>query len=186
MNEEIGTLPALKSLGKLADLRPVVVVDTREQDPLPIVRLPVVREALRAGDYSFRGGEEYFAVERKSIADLVGCCVDSNRERFEWELHRLRGFHFRRLLVIGSHAAIERGEYRSQMRPKAVLATLSAFEARYAIPVVYAATPDEGATLVEHWVYWSAREIVVSANILLQQTQSAESVSPPPEAEGTP
>lgn len=65
---------------------------TREQLPRPFKRLASVRATLTSGDYSFRGGEELFAVELKSIADLVACCVGENRERFFRELHRLRGF----------------------------------------------------------------------------------------------
>ena len=64
--DELGTLPALKSLGKLADLRPVVIIDSREQDPLPIKRLETVRAGLQSADYSFLGGEHLFGVERKS------------------------------------------------------------------------------------------------------------------------
>jgi hypothetical protein len=38
------------------------------------------------------GLEELFVIERQSIADLVGCCIGESRERFERELHRLRGY----------------------------------------------------------------------------------------------
>ena len=44
-------LPALKHLGDLAQTRPVVVVDSREQDPLPIHRLLAVVGTLQNGDY---------------------------------------------------------------------------------------------------------------------------------------
>jgi len=37
------TLPALKSLSDLADMQPVVIVDTREQEPLPLRRFPAIR-----------------------------------------------------------------------------------------------------------------------------------------------
>jgi hypothetical protein len=33
------TLPALRSLGDLAGAEPVIIIDTREQDPLPFSRL---------------------------------------------------------------------------------------------------------------------------------------------------
>ena len=72
---DLPTLPALKKLGKLADLRPVVIIDSREQTPLPIQRLETVRSGLQTADYSFVGGEQVFGVERKSIDDLVGCCM---------------------------------------------------------------------------------------------------------------
>lgn len=75
--KEIPALPA----GNLAGVRPVIVIDTREQAPLPFSRLAVERGTLVSGDYSFRGGEELFAVERKSIPDLVACCAGDNRDR---------------------------------------------------------------------------------------------------------
>jgi len=166
--DEIPNLPALRGLGKLADLRPVIVVDSREQAPLLFTRLPSVRGTLRSGDYSALGIEEHCAIERKSVADLISCFVDSNRDRFENELHRLRGFHFRRLLIVGTRGEIERGEYRSHLNPKAALNTLSAFEVRYGVPVVFIPTPEEAARQVESWIWWSAREVVSSANDLLR------------------
>ncbi len=161
-------LPALRHLGDLADARPCVIVDTREQDPLPIARLPVMRAGLLTGDYSVAGLEALFAVERKSIADLVSCCAASNRERFENELHRLRGFRFRRLLIIGSRAEIEAGAYRSSIRPAAVLGTLAAFEARYDCPVVFEPDPEAAARRVESWAWYAAREAVETVNAMLR------------------
>src|SRR6266404_4010 len=125
------TLPAPRGLPKLAELRPVIVIDTREQTPLAFHRLPSVQGTLQSGDYSVAGLEELFAVERKSIADLVACCMGENRQRLERELHRLRGFKFARLLIVGSEAEITTHRYRSNASPKAVLHTVRAFEARY-------------------------------------------------------
>ena len=141
-------LPALRSLGELADARPCIIVDTREQEPLPIERLPVARAGLYTGDYSVAGMEHVFAVERKSIPDLVSCCAASNRERFENELHRLRGFRFRRLLIVGDRADIEAGNYRSNIRPASVLGSLAAWEVRYSVPVVFEPTPEAAARRV--------------------------------------
>lgn len=143
MTDDFPTLPALKGLGDLAGLRPVLVTDTREQLPLPFKRLASVRATLTSGDYSFRGGEELFAVERKTVADLVGCCVGENRERFFREMYRLRGYRFKRLLVVGTRDEIEAGTDRSDLSPKVVLTTLSAIEARFDTPVVFAATPTD-------------------------------------------
>ncbi len=168
-----GILPALRHLGELADLHPAVIVDTREQDPLPIRRLPVIRAALQSGDYSAAGMEDQFAVERKSIPDLVGCCMGENRERFERELHRLRGFRFKRLLIVGSRAAIEAGAYRSTIRPAAVLASLAAWECRYDVPPVFADTPEAAGALVESWAWWYCREAVEGVNGLLRGIRTA-------------
>ena len=162
-------LPALKHLGGLAARLPVVIVDTREQEPLPISRLPTIRAGLYTGDYSVAGLETLFAIERKSIEDLVSCCCSSARERFEHELHRLRGYRFKRLLVIGQRAEIELHRYRSTITPAAVLGSLAAFEVRYDLPVVWADTPTAAAALVECWTWYFAREAVQGVNNLFRQ-----------------
>jgi len=136
-----------------------IVIDTREQEPLPFREsVETCRGTLYSGDYSAAGCESIFAIERKSIPDLVSCCAGQNRERFEHELHRLRGYWFARLLVIGSVEAISSGEYRSKVHPNAVLGTLAAFEVRY-IPVVFAPTPEAGARLVLKWATYFLREL---------------------------
>lgn len=172
--ESLPALPALRHLGDLADLRPTIVVDTREQDPLPICRLPSVRGTLTSGDYSVAGLEDLFAVERKSIPDLVSCCVGENRERLERELHRLRGCRFARLLIVGTREEIEGGCYRSKIKPAAVLHSLAAWEARFGVPVVFLPTPEAAAEQVEAWAYWFAREAVTSANGLLRANRAAK------------
>lgn len=161
------TLPARKTLNKLADLAPVIVIDTREQTPLRFTRLQALRATLPTGDYSFVGGHDLLAIERKSVADLVGCCMGNNRDRFFRELHRLRGFAFRRLLIVGTREEIETGQYRSAIKPRSVFATLAAIEARFDVPVVFAPDPEAAAWQVEEWVWWYAREIVLCANNLL-------------------
>lgn len=137
---------------------PTIIVDTREQAPLPFTRLESIRGTLYSGDYSARGFEGVFAIERKSLDDLAGCCIASERERFGNELHRLRGYRFKRLLIIGTAADIEAGSYRSRIVPAAIFGTLAAIEARYDVPVVFAADPAEGGRMVETWAAYYARE----------------------------
>jgi ERCC4-type nuclease len=161
------TLPGLRGLAKLADCQPKIVIDSREQSPLVFTRLKAVTGTLYSGDYSIRGLEDQFAVERKSLDDLANCCLGSNRERFEHELHRLRGYQFKRLLVVGSREDIAAGRYYSKISSKSVLSTLGAFEIRY-LPVVFAATPQEAAAIVERWGWYFSREVVQTANRLLR------------------
>ena len=169
-------LPALKGLCRLSDCSPIVAIDTREQTPLVFSRLQSVRGTLITGDYSVAGLEELFAVERKSIEDLTACCVGENRERFERELHRLRGYHFARLLVIGSRGEIEMQRYRSKISPKSVLGSLGAWEVRY-LPVVFAATPQEASQLIERWVWYYSREVVQRANALWRGCSAEQLIS---------
>jgi len=156
--------PEQQPRAKSDDWQPRILIDTREQDPLPIATYPTERGTLNSGDYSFAGGEHLFAVERKSIPDLVQS-VTAERERFIRELERLRGYRFARLLVIGWPGQIEQGQYRGRTPPKVIMHTLHSFEAKY-LPVVWARTPQEGAELVQRWAFWFARSLVEAAKVI--------------------
>jgi ERCC4-type nuclease len=152
------------------DPMPTLIVDTREQDPLPFPRLNSVRAGLLSGDYSILGAEHHFAIERKSIADLVAS-VRPERERFERELHRLRGFNFARLLIVGSEDDILRGRFQSRMSPRSVLASLRAFEIRYSLPVVWEPDPESAARRVEVWACWFCYDLARSFNAVSKASQ---------------
>jgi hypothetical protein len=81
---------------------------------------------------------------RSLIPDLVACWA-AERERFERELHRLRGYRFKRLLVVGTERDVLEGRYRSRITPAAVLGSLGAFEVRYDVPVVFLPHPGAGS-----------------------------------------
>ena len=141
-----------------------IIIDNREQVMLPFAdNVKTERGTLYSGDFSVKGLEHLFSVERKSVSDLVGS-LTSGRERFERELHRLRGFRFKRLLVVGSRSDIVGGNYRSKATPKSILASLNAFEVRYDIPVVFA-SEKAAAELVVRWCYWFARETQKDGNL---------------------
>lgn len=143
---------------------PTIVTDSREQTPLRFANLPTVAGALVSGDYSICGLEDRFAIERKSPADLVGS-VGRERDRFGRELHRLRGFDFARLLVVGTPAdvvAVCRG-----MNPRAVFASLAAIEAR-GIPIVWQPDPTAAASWVERAAWWFYRESLKPAGLKLE------------------
>ena len=150
----------------LAGTSPTIIVDTREQCPLIFERLESRPGTLQSGDYSVAGLQDLFSIERKTVSDLVGCCMGENRERFERELQRLRGYRFKRLLVVGSEAEILAGQYHSNIKPQAVMATLGAFEARYDVPVVFRHTPELAAAQIERWAFWFSREMVEVVNNL--------------------
>lgn len=173
---EFPPLPALRHLGDMADRLPVVIVDTRERDPLPIRRLPTVRGTLYTADYSVSGMEHLFGVERKSLDDLAGCCLKTQRDRFEHELHRLRGFRFKRLLVIGTPDQVKAGQYVSRIKPASIFGTLHAFEVRYDCPIIWQPDPEAAARAVEVWAWYFAREAVTTCNDLFRRASQEAAV----------
>jgi DNA excision repair protein ERCC-4 len=132
---------------------PIIITDTREQRPLTFQHLASEPGALQSGDYSIRGLEHDFAIERKSIADLCQS-VTRGRERFERELLRLRGFHFARVLIVGSPHEVQATAHNA----KAVFSSLTAMETRWNVPVVWEPSPELAARLVERWVWFFWRE----------------------------
>ena len=161
----------------MIEVQPTVIIDTREQQPLPLVRFPVERGTLTTGDYSFVGGEHWFAIERKSIPDLIQS-LTSERERFTRELERLRGYRFARLLVIGSEEAIATKQYRGCANPKAMMHSIYSIEAKF-VPVVFAPTPEAGAQLVERCIFWTARAAIETARKISPHSLPSRSTKRP-------
>jgi DNA excision repair protein ERCC-4 len=158
---------------------PTIIIDTREQTPLVFASLPTERATLVTGDYSIKGFERDFSVERKSVADLVQS-VTRERDRFSRELQRMRAFDFRRLLIVGALADIEAHRYRSQANPKSVIASVTAFEIRYQLPVCYCPTPEAAATQIERWATFFLREQLNAAADTLRRYGEQAPTPPPP------
>ncbi len=141
-----------RALGEVAD-HPIWVVDSREQIPwwlaAPDMYPHCELGSLTTGDYSLEGHEDHgICVERKSLADLFGSC-GGGRDRFEAEWERMSHFDFAAVVVEATLADVLRGAERSQMSPKAVVATLQAWSCRYGVHV-HLVGP---RALAEAWAY---------------------------------
>jgi ERCC4-type nuclease len=149
--------------------KPVVLVDTREQQPLPLFAnhpnwiAGERRVALKTADYSIEGMENLIGLERKSLADLVDCTVTS-RERFLCCCARLGRFRWKAILIEASYDDIKLGwdtdEIHSNVHPNAVCGLLDAVEAKFGIPILLTSRHRELATeraaswLSKHFTYW--------------------------------
>ena len=144
---------------------PTVVIDSREQAPLPITRLTHVRAGLATGDYSVLGLEDTVAIERKSLDDLAQCC-GNDRDRFERELQRMMAYRVRALVIEGTVEDINMRCYRSQIEPKCITGSLLAWRVRYGIEPHFFRERDVAARWVERECWLAAREAVRAWNRL--------------------
>ena len=141
-----------------------IIIDTREQSPFAFTGYPVevAVAALEAGDYSVAGFERRVAVERKELGDLVGC-LSGERERFQRELARLRGYDCAAVVVEASSDDLRRGLYRSKLDAGAAWQSVLAFIMRYRIPFVWCRdrADAEAATfdLLRHYARDRVREL---------------------------
>lgn len=106
---------------------PPIIVDTREQLPLPIRNWPTVRETLPVGDYGIKGFSSFWnpqiVLERKSIPDLVASVTE---ERFEKEVvFGLARFRWAGIVIEGIPEQIEAHAYRRDIDPFCVLGKLT-------------------------------------------------------------
>lgn len=112
----------------------LILIDTREKTPLDFSIYPCNTKVatLTTGDYSLKGFENIVALERKSENDLLQS-LTHERERFERELARLRGFTVKAVLCETSWVRLGHGEYKSQMKPHACLQSILGLTIRYDI-----------------------------------------------------
>ena len=139
-------------------IAPTVIIDRREQHVWKFENLPTERATLDTGDYSIKGLEHLIAVERKSLPDLLAG-IGRERARFKRELARLRGFRFTALIIEASHADLEAGQWRIQLKPSHVLGSLSAWMAQFDLPIWLAGDHESAARFAERYLFQAARTV---------------------------
>jgi len=150
----------------------VYCVDTREQPTENLAKRmeflqPNVRETLMSGDYTAKtllpDGSWFYlpvAVERKmSLTEIAGN-LTRERDRFRAEFNRARE-HGIRLYILIEQASWEEayaGAYRSQMKPKSMIASLMTWSARYGCSVVMCKRPETAGKLIRDILHYEMRE----------------------------
>lgn len=121
-------------------MQPIIIQDTREQEPLRIEGYPVEVGTLPVGDYGIRGFSDWnnpaFIIERKTLDDLIGS-LTQGRARFMREIEKMRQFRFRGLLIEAECSDVSNHSYRSQAAPAAILASLDALCVRAGIHIFW-------------------------------------------------
>src|SRR3954463_8477101 len=102
-----------RALSLPRDLTPesvIALIDTREKKPFDLSPLRMEAASLATGDYSVKGLEDYIAVERKSLADLV-LCVGRERDRFERACQRMMAYPVKAIVIEASFRDLEGGQW---------------------------------------------------------------------------
>jgi ERCC4-type nuclease len=126
--------------------KPVLLIDHREKRPLVFTRLRAEAGTLESGDYTVAGLATRFAVERKSVKDLIVCSRGQDAMRFSRELQRLRAFDFARVLIIGAEQAVRANRNAWHFSLES--------EVRFGVPFVYVGDEARAAALLERWALW--------------------------------
>jgi ERCC4-type nuclease len=137
--------------------RPVVVVDTREQNPFSFARFTgwfsgVEKRALELGDYSVAGLEDSCVVERKDLGDLVRSFT-AERPVFIERLRRMSVFPDRLLVVTAALSQVKSRYEHSPANPNQVTQSLIAALAGLRVPFLCVETHELGEEIVASYLY---------------------------------
>ena len=156
----------------MTTLRPemvTVIQDSREQDPLNLAPMPVEVAGLASGDYVLAAAPEVAVIERKSIADLLGC-IGGGRERFEKELQRLRAFPCRVVLVEGHYPDLV-NDARTRLSPESIVGSVAAWQARYC-GFLFAGTKEAAEEYAQRFFMNIARQLYQRAEVFRKAVES--------------
>jgi ERCC4-type nuclease len=120
-----------------------LVVDSREQKPLfgeTTDGLEVITDTLHHGDYSIRGFENMFTIERKKISDFYSY-IGRERDRTIRKMGQFREIvssgGFAGLVIEASECNLLSGYIMSRVSPETARQALVSFEIRYGVHIYY-------------------------------------------------
>lgn len=122
---------------------PVLIVDTREQNPFDFSRFVgwfagIERKALKLGDYSIAGLEDSCVVERKDLVDLIHSCT-TERGVFVDRLRKMAQYPHRLLLVTSALSQIKSPQAHG-VNPNRITQSLIAILAGLQVPFLCSET----------------------------------------------
>jgi ERCC4-type nuclease len=152
-------LPVLAERGgtQLHTPRPVVVVDSREQNPFSFAQFQgwfagVEKKPLALGDYSVSGLEEVCVVERKDLSDLVRSFT-VERSVFINRLKRMGAFPDRLLVITAAMSQVKSRYEHSSTNPNQITQSLIAALAGLRVPFLCVETHELGEEIVASYLY---------------------------------
>ena len=152
---------------KLKDLQ--IIADSREQvnnhltDYWNKKKVPYFTRKLDIGDYSAQLGEmtleKDVVIERKRNLDEICGNLTADRDRFEREFLRAKALGTKVFLIIenATWTDIYLQNYRSQLTPKSLMASLMSWQVRFNITVIFC-EPENTPRLIHQILYYAARE----------------------------
>lgn len=152
-------IPVLAERGgtQLKTPRPVLVVDTREQNPFNFSRFEgwfagIERRALKLGDYSIAGLEDSCVVERKDLPDLVHSFT-AERPVFVHRLRLMSQYPHRLLVITTALSQVKSPQPHVGGSPNRLTQSLIAGLAGLQIPFLCTETHELGEEMVASYLY---------------------------------
>jgi DNA excision repair protein ERCC-4 len=129
-----------------------IIQDTREQLPLFTASttppgLTVITTTVKDGDYTIKGFESSFAIERKQISDFFSY-IGKERTRTTEKMKRFKQFKWVGLVIEESESKLLSGHFFSTLSPEVVRQSIVSFEVRSGVHVFYS----ENRADIQRWI----------------------------------
>jgi ERCC4-type nuclease len=137
--------------------RPVILVDTRGQNPLDFSRFEgwfagIERRALKLGDYSIAGLEDQCVVERKGLTDLIHS-LTTERSVFVNRFRLMSRYPHRLLVITAALSEVKSPQTYIGASPNRITQSLIAALAGLQVPFLCSETHELGEELVASYLY---------------------------------
>jgi ERCC4-type nuclease len=118
-----------------------------------------MRGTLQNGDYSIRGHENTFAIERKQ-QDIFSY-LTSERDKTKVKLERLRGYEFKALVIEYEECELYMPHFFTDISPEVVRQSLISFEIKYGLHVFYGDRKALERKVLDWMIYyWKFKRLV--------------------------
>lgn len=128
------------------------IIDTREQNPLPLDPLKTIIKKLDVADYSAVGYENKIAIEKKSLDDLCAC-VGRERERFDRMVKRLLDYEYRAIVVTDDWSKIDLKQYHGTLTPIQIYAAIMGWAMTANVPIMFMGSHQRAGLAVARMIY---------------------------------
>ena len=152
-------IPVLAERGgtQLRTPRPVILVDTREQNPFDFSRFEgwfagIEKKPLQLGDYSVAGLEDVCVVERKDLPDLIHS-LTAERSVFVNRLRRMSRCPHRLLVITAVLSQVKSPYPHGGVNPNRITQSLIAVLAGPQVPFLCTETHELGEELVASIIF---------------------------------
>jgi len=153
------TIPVIAERGgtQLRTPKPVIVVDTHEQNPFSFERFSgwfsgIEKRPLEIGDYAIAGMEDTCVVERKDLSDLVRS-FHVERSVFIARLRRMSAFPDRLLVITAALSQVKSRYEHSPANPNQITQSLIATLAGLRVSFLCVETHELGEEIVASYLY---------------------------------
>lgn len=133
------------------------VIDTREQKPWNLAPMRTIGKKLTTGDYSIEGLENFIAIERKSLPDLLQS-IGQSRDRFDDCIGRMLQIPSKCIIVESTwdYFLEHRWKWISKLHLNSAVASVMGWM-EMGIPIVFAGTPQQASLCACRFLFLAAK-----------------------------